>query len=45
MLSAMGLLGVTSVDQLGPQHLCTTTPVTPAHEMSSWPNMPGGRIV
>lgn len=43
--SAMGLLGVTRVGQLGPQYVCTTTPVTPAHEMSSWPNIPGDRIV
>ena len=44
ILSAMGLLGVTSIAQLGPQYVCTTELVTPPHEMSAWPNMPGGRI-
>lgn len=44
MRAAMALLGVTSIDQLGPQYVCPTEPVTPAHEMSSWVNIPGGRI-
>ena len=43
--SAMGLLGVTGVDQLGPRYVCAATPVTPPHEMSSWPNIPGYRIL
>ena len=45
-VSAMGLLGVTSTSELGPQYLTRSEVVTPPHEMSSWPNMPkhGGRI-
>lgn len=42
--SAMGLLGVTCVEDLGPQHVTPTIPVTLPHEMSAWPNIPGGRI-
>jgi len=45
MTSALGLLGVTSVDQLGPRYVCRAEPVTPPHEMSAWVNMPGGRIL
>jgi glycolate oxidase len=44
IISAMGLLGVTSIDQLGPKYVCKTDPVMPAHEMSAWTNMPGYRI-
>jgi glycolate oxidase len=44
IISAMGLLGVTSIDQLGPAYLRKAEPVTPPHEMSSWPGLPGGRI-
>ena len=45
MISAMGLLGITSVDQLSPKYLCTAEPVAQPHEMSSWVNMPGTRIL
>jgi glycolate oxidase len=44
MVSTMGLLGVTGVGQLGPEYLRRADPVIPAHEMSAWTNMPGGRI-
>ena len=45
MTSAMGLLGVTSMDQLGPEYVCKTDAiVTSPHEMSSWVNMPSERI-
>ncbi len=44
MVSAMGLLGVTSVDQLTPDLLKRAEPVTPPQEMSAWPNLPGGRV-
>jgi glycolate oxidase len=43
IISAMGLLGVTSIGQLNPSHLTRAERVTPPHEMSSWVNMP--RIV
>jgi hypothetical protein len=39
----MGLIGVTSIDQLGPKYLTGAESVTPPHEMSAWVNMPGGR--
>ncbi len=45
IISAMGLLGVTSVDQLSEKYVCRAEPVMPAHEMSMWTNMPGGRIL
>jgi len=44
MRSAMGLMGVTSLDELGPEYVCPAEPVTMPHEMSSWPNIPGERI-
>ena len=44
IISAMGLLGITSIDQLSPAYLRRAEPVTPAHEMSAWVNMPGGRV-
>ena len=44
IISAMGLLGVTNIDQLNPKYVCKTDPVMPAHEMSAWTNMPGYRI-
>ena len=45
LIVAMGLLGVTSIDQLGPAYVCEAEPVTTAHEMSSWINMPEERIL
>ena len=43
--SAMGLMGITSISQLGPKSVCVADPVTPPHEMSAWVNMPGNRIL
>ncbi len=40
----MGLLGATRVDQLKPAHLCKAQPTGPAHEMSAFPHVPGGRL-
>jgi isopentenyl diphosphate isomerase/L-lactate dehydrogenase-like FMN-dependent dehydrogenase len=45
IISAMGLLGVTSIDQLSNKYVCRAEPVMPAHEMSMWTNMPGGRLL
>ena len=42
---AMGLLGVTSIDQLDPSYVCEDEAVIAPHEMSAWTNMPGGRIL
>ena len=41
IISAMGLLGVTSMDQLSPDDLRRAEPVTPPHEMSAWANLVG----
>jgi glycolate oxidase len=45
ILTSMGLLGVSRIDQLKPEHLCKTQPIGPSHEMSAFPHMPGGRLV
>jgi glycolate oxidase len=45
MTQTMGLLGVTSIDQLRPEHLCKAQPVALTHEMSAFPHIPGGRLV
>ena len=45
MTSAMGLLGVTSIDELGPEYVVKTDAVvTTPHEMSAWVNMPVDRV-
>ena len=45
LISAMGLIGITRIDQLTARHVCKTDAlVTPAHEMSSWVNMDIDRI-
>jgi isopentenyl diphosphate isomerase/L-lactate dehydrogenase-like FMN-dependent dehydrogenase len=44
MISSMGLLGVTAIDQLNGSYLRKAEPVTLPHEMSAWVNMPGTRI-
>jgi glycolate oxidase len=41
----MGLAGLTSIDQVTSKYVCRTEAVTPAHEMSSWVNMPMPRII
>ena len=45
IISAMGLLGITSLDQLTSNYVRRAEPVTLPHEMSAWANMPGGRIL
>ena len=45
LISAMGLIGVTSIDQVTSKYVCKTEMVTPPHEMSAWVNMPVGRIL
>ncbi len=44
MISAMGLMGVTSIDQVTSKYVARAEAVHQPHEMSMWPNMPGGRI-
>ena len=45
IISSMALLGVTSMNELGPAYLRKAEAVTASHEMSSWVNMPGGRVL
>ena len=44
LISTMALMGLTSIDQVSSKYVCHAEPVTPPHEMSSWVNMPVGRI-
>ncbi len=41
---AMGLLGVTKLDQLDASYIAKTIPVMPAHEMSAFPHVRNGRL-
>jgi glycolate oxidase len=45
LVCAMGLSGLTSMAQVTRAYVCQAEPVTPPHEMSSWVNMPTGRIL
>jgi isopentenyl diphosphate isomerase/L-lactate dehydrogenase-like FMN-dependent dehydrogenase len=45
IISAMGLMGITNIDQLSDKYICRAEPVITPHEMSMWTNMPGNRIV
>jgi len=42
--TAMGLLGTPTINQLTSDYVCEAEPVVLPHEMSSWVNMPGGRL-
>lgn len=42
---AMALLGITRLDQLGPQYLRAADPVMEPHEMSQFVSIPGGRLM
>ncbi|MBI2359960.1 MAG: alpha-hydroxy-acid oxidizing protein [Deltaproteobacteria bacterium] len=44
ILTVMGLLGVTRVNELSPAHVCKADPVTLPHEMSAFVNIPGGHV-
>ena len=45
IVTTMGLLGITRLDQLSPSHLCKVQPVGECHEISAFPHMPGGRLL
>ncbi len=45
LVTTMGLLGITRLDQLSQTHLSKAQPLGPAHEMSAFPHMPGGRLL
>ena len=44
MRVSMGLLGITSLDQLNMSRICPAEQTTPAHEMNAWVNMPKDRL-
>jgi glycolate oxidase len=45
IITTMGLLGITRLDQLSTAYLSKVQPLGPVHEMSAFPNMPGGRLL
>jgi isopentenyl diphosphate isomerase/L-lactate dehydrogenase-like FMN-dependent dehydrogenase len=45
LICAMGLTGLTSMAKVTRSYVCEAEPVTEAHEMSSWVNMPIARII
>jgi len=45
LITAMGLIGVTGVDQINASHICRALPTTQPHEMSTFVHIPEGRIV
>ncbi len=45
METAMGLAGVTSIDQLSPEYIKEAKSVVPPHEMSAFTHLPGERLV
>ncbi len=42
--TTMGLIGVTSLDQIDESYITKAMPVRLPHEMSAFPHLPGGRI-
>jgi isopentenyl diphosphate isomerase/L-lactate dehydrogenase-like FMN-dependent dehydrogenase len=45
IITTMGLLGVTRIDQLTTAYLCPVQPLGPSHEMSAFVHMPGGQLL
>lgn len=45
IVTTMGLLGVTRLEELNEKYLCKVQPLTPPHEMSAFPHMPGGQLL
>ena len=45
IVTTMGLLGITRLDQLTRAYLDKVQPLAPAHEMSAFPHMPGGQLL
>jgi len=45
IITTMGLLGVTRLDQLSATYLDAVQPLGPVHEMSAFPHLPGGQIL
>ncbi|MBM4299477.1 MAG: alpha-hydroxy-acid oxidizing protein [Deltaproteobacteria bacterium] len=45
IVTTMGLLGITRLDQLTGAYLDTVQLLAPPHEMSAFPQMPGSRLL
>ncbi len=45
IVTAMGLLGITRLEQLTPDYLCHVQPLAQSHEMSAFPHLPGGQLL
>lgn len=45
IVTTMALLGITRLDQLNRAYLSKVQPMSPAHEMSAFPHMPGGQLL
>ena len=45
IITTMGLLGITRLDQLASSFLCKVQPLSPVHEMSAFPCLPGGQLL
>ena len=45
IITTMGLIGVTQIDQINPSYVRKAQPTTQAHEMSAFVNIPEGRIL
>jgi isopentenyl diphosphate isomerase/L-lactate dehydrogenase-like FMN-dependent dehydrogenase len=45
IVTTMGLLGITCLDQLTSSYLCKVQPLGPAHEISAFSHMPGGQFL
>jgi isopentenyl diphosphate isomerase/L-lactate dehydrogenase-like FMN-dependent dehydrogenase len=45
IVTTMGLLGITKLDQLSSTYICRVQPLSPSHEMSAFPHMPGGQLL
>jgi isopentenyl diphosphate isomerase/L-lactate dehydrogenase-like FMN-dependent dehydrogenase len=45
IVTTMGLLGITRLEQLTSDYLCNVQPLAPSHEMSAFPHLPGGQLL
>jgi glycolate oxidase len=45
IVTTMALLGITRLEELGTAHLSKVQPMSPTHEMSAFPHMPGGQLL
>jgi glycolate oxidase len=43
--NTLALIGVTSYAELSKEYICKADVVSPAHEMSTFAHLPGGRVV